>query len=222
MLKVPTFQCSFEHHHTSRTVFLGKYELPLWKAHVLRQKCTPRVERPEGGLPAGNYWREFYDIDAEYNRMLTLYGASAVGAAYPTMDDFIDVINEALMSVAQLEGRNPHAPVEIIAEPIIVQLCEGIAGVTAEEALIMATDFATLGITSIEDVATAAISKLCSAKLVGPATASKLMRAAKAIVESNTASDKASKKASKKATGNQQEGPALDLGVLAGRTLTEE
>lgn len=220
MLKVPTFQCSFDHQKTTRTRFLSKAEVPLWRDNTKMQGLIADVRRPDSGLPAGTYWHELRGIEAEFDRMSRLYGQELVSRHYMTLEDFALVIDSELERVAGNRGKNPNAPAEIRAEPALVKLIQsaGFVDPTPDEiervrkiglkppetASELAIELARYGLCTIEDIASASLSKLCSVRFFEPGLASDLRVAAQSVVAANTTSD-----ADKTNSG-------ITLGVLSG------
>lgn len=219
MLKVPNYQCSFEHARTSRAKFIGKHEIPLFRANTRLQAGASEltVERPVGGLDPAMYWTCFTSVEAEFERMRSLYGPLR-DATYSTPDDFRELIEAELEKVADNHGVNPNAPKEILADPAILDLVKGAFGLLPEDATSdaraaqkadiyeVAVSLGRIGMLSIEDVASAQMTKLCEAARIAPDLASRLREAARNIVATNAEQD--SQKASN-----------LDLGALAGRAL---
>ncbi len=221
MLKVPTYQCSFEHAKTTRTKFLGKHEVPLFRANTRLQAGASEllVERPHGGQDASVYWTSFHSIEAEYARLKQVYSV-LVDQTYTTIDEMREVIDTELERIAGNRGTNPNAPKEIAADPAIVALVKDsleLAEDASEEDEIkynaevkeVAISLARIGLLTVDEIAAASMSKLCEAPRVGPALAADLRSEARAQVARNTELD------SEKGQGG------FDLGALAGRTMDE-
>lgn len=187
MLKVPTMQCSFEHHKTTRTVFVPKHEVPLWRFRAVRNKVAPQVQRPEGGLPAPMYWFEFHSVDAEYQRLCRVYTNEVVQREYPSVDDLRAVLDLQLDQVAKSEGVSPDAN-DIKPEPILVDLLKA-AEVAEDKCKEAAIDLTKKGFVTVDDIADASMSKLCEVRHVGPAKAHNLINAAKELQEQNAKVD---------------------------------
>jgi hypothetical protein len=219
MLKVPNYQCSFEHARTSRAKFIGKHEIPLFRANTRLQAGASEltVERPVGGLDPAMYWTCFTSVEAEFDRMRLLYGPLR-DATYPIIDDFRELVETELEKVASNHGVNPNAPKDVLADPAILDLVKTASSPLPEDASSdvraaqkadmteVAISLGRIGMLSIEDIANAQMTKLCEAARISPDLASRLREAARSLVATNAEQD--SQKASN-----------LDLGALAGRAL---
>lgn len=219
MLKVPNYQCSFEHARTSRAKFIGKHEIPLFRANTRLQAGASEltVERPAGGLDPAMYWTQFDSVEAEFSRMQALYGPLR-DATYPVIDDFRELIEAELEKVAANHGVNPNAPKEVLADPAILDLVKSAFGVLPEDTAAdtraaqkadireVAISLAKIGMLSVEDIAGAQMTKLCEAARIAPDLASRLRDCARDLVAMNAEQD-------------SQKAGDLDLGALAGRAL---
>lgn len=219
MLKVPNYQCSFEHAKTSRTKFLGKHEIPLFRANTRFQSGASElvVERPAGGLDPAMYWTQFDTVEAEFERMRAVYGPLR-DSTYTVIDEFRDVLEAELEKVAANHGINPNAPKEILADPAILDLVKNAFGPLASDATVdqqgvqkadimeVAISLARIGMLSIEDIASAQMTKLCEAARIAPDLASRLREVARNLIAANAELD-------------SQKASSLDLGALAGRAL---
>ncbi len=219
MLKVPTYQCSFEHAKTSRTKFLGKHEVPLFRANTRLQAGASEllVERPHGGQDAALYWASFPSVEAEYGRLRAVYSV-LVDQVYTTIDDLRAVIDEELERVAGNRGTNPNAPKEITADPAIVDLVRSSLELAEDasdedeakykiEVNEIAISLSRIGLLTVDEIAAASLSVICSAPRVSPALAGDLRTNARAQVARNAEID------SDKTAGG------LDLGALAGHAM---
>ena len=219
MLKVPTYQCSFDHARTSRVKFLGKHEIPLFRANTRLQAGASElvVERPAGGLDPAMYWAQFESVEIEYERMRALYGPLR-DATYTVIEEFRDLIESELEKVASNHGINPNAPKEIIADPAILDLVKKAFGPLPEDATAdqsaaqkadireVAVALAKIGMLAVEDIASAQMTKLCEATRIAPDLASRLREFARALIQANAEID-------------SQKVSNFDLGSLAGRAL---
>lgn len=219
MLKVPTYQCSFEHAKTTRTKFLGKHEVPLFRANTRLQAGATELEvtRPMGGLDAALYWASFPSVEVEFERMRGLYGPLR-DVTYPTVDDFRDSIETELEKVAANHGVNPNAPKEVVADPAILDLVKEAMGQLPEEATVeqklkhkaeiteIAIALGKIGLLSVDEIAGAQMTRLCEATRIAPDFAATLRDKARQLVFQNSEQD-------------SMRGSNLDLGALQGRTM---
>lgn len=220
MLKVPAYQCSFEYLKNESPRFLGKHEIPVYRAHVTAQRpgLVVNVGLPSHDLPPDTYWRSFESVGAEYTRMCSLYGDTLVSRIYPVVDEMQSIIESEIERVARNKGTNPNAPKAAVASPALVELLASVMptlakGAKAEEKAAhkaelekIALQLQGVGVSSVPDVAAAGLSKLCLASSVDPTLALALQDAAKELA----------------ATGNEPvegESKSLDLGALVGRSF---
>ncbi len=221
MLKVPTYQCSFDHARTTRVKFLGKHEVPLFRSNTRLQAGATEllVERPQGGQDAAVYWSCFPSVEAEYSRLKAVYSV-LVDPIYPTIDDLRAVIDTELERVADNRGANPNAPKEITADPAILALVKDsleLAEDASDEAEAaykievneIAISLSRIGLLTFDEIAAAQMSTLCSAPRVTPALAGDMRAKAREQVTRNAELD---------ADKSLNQG-SLDLGALAGRTM---
>jgi hypothetical protein len=219
MLKVPTYQCSFDHARTTRVKFLGKHEVPLFRANTRLQAGASEllVERPHGGQDAAIYWTSFPSVEDEYARLKQVYTV-LVDQTYTTIDDLREVIESELERVAGNRGTNPNAPKEIVADPSIVALVKKSIELAADasdedaakykaEVNEIAVSLARIGMLTVDEIAATALSTLCTAPRVTPQLAGDLRTHARAQVARNAELD------AEKGQGS------LDLGALAGHTM---
>jgi|GEM_PF-3892384 len=196
MIKIPSYQCEFMHHTTTCVKFVGKHVIPLLRQKVRRMgvKEPLTVKRPDPGLDPDMYWIKFPDTDSEYGRITAPDGEfGSLGAAeYPTVQDLVAVIDTELEKLAANHGINPNLPSKVSAPPALVALVtkayEGKFD-KDESADAVAIALASIGITSVGDVASAGLSKLCSAKFVGDVAAAKLRDTAREQEAANEVQD---------------------------------
>lgn len=192
MIKVPAYQCSFKHHTTTCTRNVGKHEIPLLRMHARKMGGGDLVvERPAPGQSPEMYWVTFESVDAEFGRLRNpdgMYGPykyadheDIVSRVYPTIEDMVQVIDEELEKLAKHGGKNPNLPKQMQAPRDLMDLVEkalGPAFAEKEGPEQYALALVAVGVTNVPELAAASMSKLCSAALIGPASAQKLKEAA--------------------------------------------
>lgn len=220
MIKVPAYQCSFDHHKHVGTRFVGKHEVALYRAHTMAQHphAVFTVSLPASGLSAETYWREFGNVESEYERLSRMYGPAALSRVYPVIQDMQAVIDGEIERVARNKGMNPNAPKEVAVSEDLARLVSSVLPAlpkTAKaeekasrraEAEKIALELQLTGITDTVSAAAASLSQLCLAPSVDPTLALAIQDTARASA----------------AEGNEPaegEGRSLDLGALVGRSL---
>ena len=192
MIKVPAYQCSFKHHTTTCTRNVGKHEIPLLRMHARKMGGGDLlVERPAPNQSPEMYWITFPSVEEEYSRLRNpngMYGPDKyvdrediVGRSYPTVEDMAQVVDEELEKLANNGGKNPNLPKQMTAPRDLTDLATKALGPKFEEKEgpeQYALALVAVGITSVPELAAASMSKLCSAALIGSASAKKLKDAA--------------------------------------------
>lgn len=192
MIKVPAYQCSFKHHTTTCVRNVGKHEIPLLRMHARKMRGGDLlVERPAGGQSPEMYWITFPSVDEEFSRLRNpdgMYGPykyddheDIVSRIYPTVEDMAQVIDEELEKLASNGGKNMNLPKQMQAPRDLMDLVEKALGPKFEEKEgpeQYALALVAVGITSVPELSVTSMSKLCSAALIGPASAKKLKDAA--------------------------------------------
>lgn len=203
MIKVPAYQCSFKHHTTTCTRNVGKHEIPLLRMHARKMGGGDlEVKRPEPGQSPEMYWVTFESVEAEYSRLRNpdgMYGPykysdreDIVSRQYPTVEDMAQVVDEELEKLAGNGGKNPNLPKQMKAPQDLMDLATkalGPAFAEKEGPEQYALALVAVGITSVPELATASMSKLCSAALIGASAAQKLKAAANEQEDLSAAQD---------------------------------
>ncbi|MGL4230948.1 MAG: hypothetical protein ACRCWJ_06235 [Casimicrobium sp.] len=219
MIKLPTYMCSYEFAKSETPRFIGKHEIPLYRAHIQGQRIGVQISvtTPPSGLAPEFYWCTFASVEDEYTRLTNLYGPAAL-RLYPVVDEMRTVIEGELERVARNKGVNPNAPKEVSANKDVTDLVESLSPALAKnakpeekaarksEAEKVAIQLHLVGLASVPDIANAPLSQLCLAPQIDSALAVQLRDAAQ----------------ERAAQGNDKEtaeSRSLDLGALAGRTL---
>jgi len=220
MIKVPAYQCSYELFKNETARFIGKHEIPIYRAHLAGQRpgLELKVSAPAPDLSPETYWCAFESTTAEFARLIRMYGPGLVGRIYPIIDEMKNVVDAELERLARNGGVNPNAPKAMVASHALSSLIASAMpalppGAKAaekaarkQEADNIALQLQSTGISSVPDVAAASLSALCLAKNIDPVFALALNELAKETIESGNEAE-------------EGEARSLDLGALAGRSL---